>query len=320
MALAVERQWTYGRSVENTELIVRASELVQDGTLSYDQKVRRLAALATEAEALAADEGASDARSKWSALEGRWATLVASADQPDLRARYDAAVATHRGRRQATREERERKDREHLARLNRLAERAEALAARTEADLREVDHVSRDIKVALDQPGHFPTKGDREQVLARLEAARKALYPRLQNLREDAEWKRWANVTVQEDLCDRTEALVAEEDLDTVARKLRDIDAGWKQAKEAPKEKAEALWTRFKAARDTVKKRLDAHFAQQAEGLAENLKKKEALCEKAEALGEGAAITEEERRLLPGIRSILEFDEKIVSVIGDLVN
>ncbi len=250
-----------------------------------------LAALVTEAEALAADEGASDARSKWSALEGRWATLAASADQPDLRARYDAAVATHRGRRQATREERERKDREHLARLNRLAERAEALASKAEAGLREVDHVSRDIKVALDQPGHFPTKGDREQVLARLEAARKALYPRLQDLREDAEWKRWANVTVQEDLCGRTEALVAEEDLDAVARKLRDIDAGWKQAKEAPKEKAEALWTRFKAARDTVKKRLDAHFAQQAEGLAENLKKKEALCEKAEALGESTDWT-----------------------------
>jgi predicted alpha/beta-fold hydrolase len=34
---------------------------------------------------------------------------------------------------------------------------------------------------------------------------------------------------------------------------------------------------------------------------------------KAEALGEGAAITEEERHLLPGIRSILEFDEKIVA-------
>ena len=35
--------------MENTELTVRASELVQDGTLSYDQKLRRLAALATEA-------------------------------------------------------------------------------------------------------------------------------------------------------------------------------------------------------------------------------------------------------------------------------
>lgn len=37
---------------------------------------------------------------------------------------------------------------------------------------------------------------------------------------------------------------------------------------------------------------------------------------KREALGEGAAVTEEERRILPTIRSILEFDEKIVAPRG----
>lgn len=39
----------YDRVVEDTELTVRAIELVRDGTLAYDQKLRRLAALATEA-------------------------------------------------------------------------------------------------------------------------------------------------------------------------------------------------------------------------------------------------------------------------------
>ena len=37
---------------------------------------------------------------------------------------------------------------------------------------------------------------------------------------------------------------------------------------------------------------------------------------KREALGEGAAVTDHERRILPGIRSILEFDEKIVAPRG----
>ncbi len=37
---------------------------------------------------------------------------------------------------------------------------------------------------------------------------------------------------------------------------------------------------------------------------------------KREALAEGAAVSEEERRVLPGIRSILEFDEKIVAPRG----
>ena len=250
-----------------------------------------LAALVAEAETLAAAEDAGDAHSAWSALENRWAALAASADQPDLSARYDQAAAKHRERQRATREEGERKDRKNLARLIRLADRAEELLTRDERSLRDFDHVSRDLKAALDHPGHFPTREDRERVLARLEAARKGLYPLLQQLREDAEWKRWANVAVQEDLCGRTEALADEEDLDRAAQALRDIDAAWKQAKEAPKEKAEALWTRFKAARDTVRERLDAHFARQAEELAENLKKKEALCERAEAHAESSDWT-----------------------------
>jgi uncharacterized protein DUF349 len=122
--------------------------------------------------------------------------------------------------------------------------------------------------------------------VARLEAARRRLYPLLQQLREDAEWKRWANVSVQEELCAEAEALLAQEDLEKVANALRDLDGRWKQAKEAPKENAEALWTRFKAARDQVKSKTDAYFAKQAEELAGNLKKKEALCERAEALAE----------------------------------
>ncbi|HSD29244.1 MAG TPA: DUF349 domain-containing protein, partial [Vicinamibacteria bacterium] len=139
---------------------------------------------------------------------------------------------------------------------------------------------------ALEHPGHFPTRKDRDAAIARLEAARRHLYPLLQQLREDAEWKRWANVSVQEELCAEAEALLAEEDLEKAAAALRDLDARWKQAKEAPKENAEALWTRFKAARDQVKSRTDAFFAKQAEELAGNLKRKEALCERAEALAD----------------------------------
>jgi hypothetical protein len=160
------------------------------------------------------------------------------------------------------------------------------VAKGTEVALRDADHALRDIRDALEHPGHFPTRKDRDAAIARLEAARRHLYPLLQQLREDAEWKRWANVTVQEELCVEAEALLAEEDLEKAAGALRELDSRWKQAKEAPKEKAEALWTRFKAARDQVKSRTDAFFARQAEELAGNLKRKEALCERAEALAE----------------------------------
>ena len=261
-----------------------------------------LAGLVEEAEALAGQELAA-ARAAFPALEARWREATATADLPDLRARFEAASHALRSRGQAARAEQAQKDQEHLDLLLRLADRAEALVAKgTEVSLRDADHALRDIREALEHPGHFPTRKDRDAATARLETARRHLYPLLQQLREDAEWKRWANVTVQEELCVEIEALLAEEDLEKAAGALRDLDARWKQAKEAPKEKAEALWTRFKAARDQVKSKTDAFFAKQAEELAGNLRRKEDLCQRAEALAESTdwLKTAEELRKLQG--------------------
>jgi hypothetical protein len=259
-----------------------------------------LAALVGEAEALAGQE-LQAARAAFTALEARWRQATAGADLPDLRARFDAAAHALRSRGHAARAEQAHKDQEHLEMLLRLADRAEALVAKgSDVALRDADHALRDIREALEHPGHFPTRKDRDVAVARLEAARRHLYPLLQQLREDAEWKRWANVTVQEELCVEAEALLAEEDLEKAAGALRDLDARWKQAKEAPKEKAEALWARFKAARDQVKTRTDAFFTKQAEELAGNLRRKEDLCLRAEALAESSdwLKTAEELRAL----------------------
>ena len=124
--------------------------------------------------------------------------------------------------------------------------------------------------------------------VARLESARRQLYPLLQQLREDADWKRWANVSVQEELALRAEKLVAETNLERAAAALRELERRWREAKEAPKDKGEALWTRFKAARDEVRAKVDAFLAKQAEEHASNLRKKQELCEKAEALAESS--------------------------------
>jgi hypothetical protein len=259
-----------------------------------EELVRRAEQEATREDLAAAGEA-------FSQLEAAWRAATASADVPVLRTRFEAAKASLAARKSDSREAIARRDREHLEQLSHLADRAEALVAKgAEAPLREAEHAFREIRAALSLPGHFPTRRDREAVLARLEAARRQLYPLVQQLREDADWKRWANVTVQEELCARVEALCGEEDLEKAVRELRDLDARWKQAREAPKEKAEALWGRFKAARDQVKARTDAFLARQAEELALNQSRKEALCERAEALAESTdwvKTAEELRRL-----------------------
>ena len=67
---------------------------------------------------------------------------------------------------------------------------------------------------------------------------------------------------------------------------MRALQERWKSVAAAPRSQAETLWTRFKAAQDQVYEKCKDYFAQQAAERQENLKKKEALCVRAEALAD----------------------------------
>ena len=67
---------------------------------------------------------------------------------------------------------------------------------------------------------------------------------------------------------------------------MRTLQERWKSVAAAPRSQAESLWTRFKAAQDQVYEKCKDFFAQQAAERQENLKKKEALCVRAEALAD----------------------------------
>ena len=271
--------------VRRFEEAVRRARSRHEAHLAGASRQAEKEALVGRAEELAASSDLAAARSGWAALRLRCAEAGVDA-VPDLRARLEAAGAALTARERAGREEQARRDQDTLARLIALAEQAEALARADEPPMREVDHVMRELRAALEHPGHLPTRRDRQQVRARLESGRRELYARLQQLRADAEWMRWANVSVQEELCARVEALVAETDLEKADRELRDLDARWKQAREAPRDKAEGLRARFRVAHDLVKARVDEFQARQAAELADNLRKKLALCERAEGLAE----------------------------------
>jgi hypothetical protein len=79
---------------------------------------------------------------------------------------------------------------------------------------------------------------------------------------------------------------VAEGEPEKAATEMRALQERWKSVAAAPRSQAETLWTRFKTAQDQVYERCKDFFAQQAAERQENLKKKEALCARAEALAE----------------------------------
>ena len=129
----------------------------------------------------------------------------------------------------------------------------------------------------------------------RLRAAQAAIAPKLHELRELDEWKRFANAAVQEELIARTEALRAKygfdtpegvkpEDLEKAARELHEIQERWKQAAEAPRAQAQALWHRYRQAADPIQAKAREFFALRVEERKANLERKLALIDRAEAL------------------------------------
>jgi hypothetical protein len=131
----------------------------------------------------------------------------------------------------------------------------------------------------LKDPGPLPSSENRKAWRTRLTEARRQLFQRFQEQKETEEWRRWANVDLQQKLIQQAEGLLEAEDLAEVAKQLRQMQEDWKRVGAAPRGQAKALWEQFSKVRDELRRRCDAYFA-------ENQKKKEALCEKVERLAD----------------------------------
>jgi hypothetical protein len=138
---------------------------------------------------------------------------------------------------------------------------------------------------------------ERHELIEKLKAALVLVAPRLHDLREMDEWKRFANAAVQEELIAQTEALKtkyhldaeggpAPADIEKAARELHDIQERWKQVAEAPRAQAQALWHRYRQAADPIQAKAREFFAIRSEERKTNLDRKLALIERAEALAE----------------------------------
>ena len=274
---------------EEARVAREAREADEEAARERDRERRaaRLVELAAEAEAAAADEALPSARKRFNIVRREWSDVARGLDvDPALLARYNQATEAMNGRDAAAREEDARNRKDALARMHGLLGRVEPLAAEADLTLKAAERGLKEVKAAFGAMPALPTKQDFEDVMSRLKAVQAALAPKVQELREADDWKRFANVAIQEQLCARMEALKTADDLEAAARQVRELQEQWKAAADVPRAQADALWRRFKAAHDEVWARCEAHFAAQATERAENLTKKTALCEQAEALAE----------------------------------
>jgi hypothetical protein len=262
-----------------------------------------LDALVTEAEALASHDDVSALAARWPALsrEARsHASSLAGASRPaqDLVDRLSAVEATlaarEAAREQARREALQRAQEHALAQLQRLAERARRAAEADSITLREGDRLMRDIRAGIDEAGRVEATPAITETIAKLTALQEQVAPRVRELREMDEWRRFANAQRQEQLIAMAEAIVAslkteaeagrESDLAATARALRELHTKWQEVAEAPRNSAQRLWDRFRTSTDFIRSRCEGYFVKLREERETNLQKKAALVEEAEAL------------------------------------
>jgi len=270
----------------------------QDASRAFEERERRrvlaeaaasrLEALAGELEQLLAlEQRVEDTVSRWRTLR-RDAELLREHAQANESAaeRLERAVAVLEVKEGELQQQRARQEQDTLRRLQQLCRQVETLLGAEQFTLKAGERALRETRAALDERLPLPSRQDWQEMQARLQAARDALGPRVQELRAADEWQRWANLQVQEELCREMEALQTEEQLGQASRRMRELQARWKQVALAPRAQGEVMWRRFKTAQDQVYARTAAYTAAQRQERATHLARKLALCEQVEALAD----------------------------------
>jgi hypothetical protein len=268
---------------------VRGAERRHERRVAARQLAERAPDVVTQVETFAAAEDYASIRAQWYSLRKQWQQMTRDAEiDAALVGRFDQAAHQLDTRENEHREVRMRGQQENLHRLQSAVQELETRAAAENLTLRDAEKILKDTKLAVGTMGPLPSKQDREDLTVRLQAVRTAVTPRIKELRDAEEWKRWANVQVQEELCTKMEALIpiADAEPEKAATEMRALQERWKAVAAAPRSQAEVLWGRFKTAQDQVYEKCKDFFAQQAAERQENLKKKESLVARAEALAD----------------------------------
>ncbi len=262
-----------------------------------------LEARVTEAEGLLSAEDAAGADGRWPTLAREAETLAGTLNeggQPasDLADRLAAVGQAFQAREAGRREAADKARQDLVGRLQRLAERCRRVVEADAITLREGDRLMRDVVAALDEASHAGDQDRRDKDIDEAARALRTLQeqvaPRIRELRELDDWRRFANGQQQEQFIAMAEAIVSslksdeeagkEADIVATARALKELHAKWQSVAEGPRHHAQRLWDRFRTATDFIRLRCEGYFAKLREERGENLLKKTAIVEEAEAL------------------------------------
>ena len=286
------------RLAERFAVAVAACRTRHELGATLDETRAKLEALVVAAEALPSLEEATAAAEQWRKLvrEARGlATVLANAARPstDLTDRLGVVAAVFAGRENVSKEADDKTRLEQVTKIQRMTERAKRVAEAEQITLKEGERLLKDIRAALDEAAAHDRK-DFNDAAAALRAQLEKVAPRVRDLREMDDWRRFANAQQQERMILEAETLVAKlaleeqqglpSDLAVAARMLRDFHTKWKSSAEAPRDQAQRLWERFRTATDLIRLRCEQYFKQQRDARAASVAARTVLVEEAEAL------------------------------------
>ena len=198
------------------------------------------------------------------------------------------AAAREAERRRINEEAEARTRRDALNRMNQLVGRVDAMMQKEDLSLKAADRALRDVRAALADIPPLPSRQDFEHVSTKLKLAQEAIAPRVRDLREVADWQRWANVGIQEQLCEKMEALRSETD-PTPSRAAStnfSSNGGWRPTCRVRRAKGSGGASRpptTSCGRDAKR------TSRPGRGAHRELHEEDALCERAEALPNSTA-------------------------------
>ena len=171
----------------------------------------------------------------------------------------------------------------NLADKEGLCQKAEELMANAEIAWKDKVKAMQEIQDSWKAIGMVP----KESLPALIERFKKVtgdFYAKHKELLKQEDKNREEHYAKKLALCEEAEALKDSTDWNATSSKLKQLQEAWKAIGPVPKSKSEEIWARFRSACDGFFEKKRGHFEEMDSAKQENLKKKESLCEKLEAL------------------------------------
>jgi hypothetical protein len=264
-------------------LVPRLQALEEATRAQLEDNLRRKEAIAGSIEELSESTEWKSSAGAIKALQAEWKTVgpVPRERSDELWQRFRAAGNHFFERRKAHYEGQEREQQENLGRKEELCARAEELSGSTE--WKQAAEGLKALQAEWKTVGPV-SKEHNDRVWERFRKANDAFFERRQAHFSHEDTDLQENLRRKEELCARAEELGGSTDWRATAEAFKGLQAEWKEIGPVPKDRNEAVWERFRKAADDFFTRRKTHYDQLEKEQKENLRRKVALCEQAEAL------------------------------------